>query len=217
MSLTLGKIHYWLYDKIHVSISLEALLATKSTEAFGDLAEELYDTACEMYGPPLADQQPLEEIIDHQHIHNWLQHQIALTEIRLATFIKDLTDCMGISAIELINQTFYTHGVTCGQAALKQTSQITPEIIYNTMQNYYINGMPCDSGDVITESKPTSFSWVNTHEHQITNWKKSGISIAIMMQAYQSWFKGFVFGMNERAAFSTDATKTPPVYTIYTG
>lgn len=215
MSAFLGQIHFWLYRKIRLLLAREALLVKRSTDTFGELAEELYISACDMYGSPLSSDRPLEAIIDHQNIHGWLQSQIAHAEIREATFIKDLIDCLGADAVALINDTFYIHGLACGKEAQDQLlSEVTPEEVYKAMQDFYVNGMPCDGSDAVLVCTTTAFSWENTHINQRASWNKSGVSPSVMMVAYRRWFEGFADGIHRNINFSVNTNELEPVYTL---
>ena len=68
MSLFLGPVHFWLYDKI------------KNQEALTSSIAEHFDKGAE-YTKQLL---PLEEGIDEGNIHGWLQSQITDAETRYA-------------------------------------------------------------------------------------------------------------------------------------
>ena len=72
MSLFLGPVHFWLYDKIKNQEALTSLIA----EHFGKGAE---------YTKQLP---PLEEVIDEGNIHGWLQSQITDAETRYASLVS---------------------------------------------------------------------------------------------------------------------------------
>lgn len=72
MSLFLGKIHYWLFGKIQwfEGLEQEVLEFAKSKNLpVEEWTKEVYGK----YGYPTEDR-PLEEIIDTENIHGWLQN-----------------------------------------------------------------------------------------------------------------------------------------------
>lgn len=213
MSAFLGPIHFWLYKKIRLVIEREALLVAIAHEKVDDLAEELYDTALALYGAPIPEEEKLEAIIDHTQIHGWLQRQIEIAEVREASFIKDLIDTVPEEGMEALLTAFYTQGKGCGEEAKLQLEEDNAPALYKIMQNYYLNGMPCDAGDTIMENSLHCFSWEGSHGNQLSNWKKAGIDLSIMTKAYQEWFKGFIEGCSSHYSFKHIPASTP-IYQI---
>ena len=194
MSAFLGQIHYWLYKKIQLVCAREKLIETEAEKRVGDLASELHFTALDMYGEPIPADRNLQMIIDHSNIHGWLQHQIEVATVREGTFIKDLTDCGGEDAVEAVLNAFVIQGAACGVEAAKQLEgqDVTPHAVYKVMQDYYLNGMPCDAGDTIVQDDEQGYAWLGSYDNQRANWAKAGVSQVIMMAAYQAWFDAFV-------------------------
>ena len=213
MSAFLGHIHFWLYNKIQRNILREIELVKAIDESFDGLGTELYEAPLSMYGDPIPNDKDLADIIDHNNIHGWLQEQIARGEIREATFIKDVNDTLGDDGNKLIFKTFYEHGLAAGKEAKESLPDISAPSIYKTMQNYYLNGMPCDGGDVILTTEDNLILWEGTHKNQLMNWKKSGAPTSLLTTCYQHWFKGFVDGIGETFTFQVEEGN-PPQYSI---
>ena len=72
MSVFLGRIHYWLFNKIKLVQERQQLLFSRAEAMCGSLAEELEAQVRQTYGEPLPDKD-LAELIDHSNIHGWLQ------------------------------------------------------------------------------------------------------------------------------------------------
>lgn len=194
MSAFLGHIHFWLYKKIQLINEREQLILKEAEKSLDDLATELHDTAVSMYGEPIPADRNLQMIIDHSNIHGWLQNQIEVTSVREATFIKDLLDCGGDMATDAILTAFVTQGTACGTLAKEKLgdAQHTPQEVYQAMQDYYLNGMPCDGGNTIISESDSEYIWAGTHQNQREHWKKAGVSEVFMAAAYQAWFRAFV-------------------------
>jgi len=214
MSAFLGKIHFWLYKKIRLVIAREQLVLENATATLDDLAEELHETAISTYGAPLDENIALEDVIDHGNIHGWLNNQIEVSTVREASFIKDLVDCGGDEGIKAVLNAFAEQGFACGMVARDELPELSPEMIYNVMQNYYLNGMPCDGGDTIVKSDENTHAWEGTHANQKVNWTKAGVDQKLMTKAYQEWFRGFVTAISESAYEFTVSNDTTPIYTI---
>ena len=90
MSLFLGKIHYWLFNKIVWFENLEEKII-ELAKLEGLETENLRKEIEKKYGEKLPNK-PLEELIDTSNIHNWLQSQIHSAEKRNAAWTKLLIE-----------------------------------------------------------------------------------------------------------------------------
>lgn len=214
MSDFLGHIHYWLYHKIRRVAEREQMIYAKAEETCGTTAEELRAQVWQMYGEPLPDVD-LAEIIDQSNIHGWLQRQINLAETREAAFIKELLDTCGENGRDMVEQAYTEHGAHCGEHAREQ-SQYQPDTaagIYKALQDYYLNGMPCDQSDMVVENLSDKVIWEGSACLQEANWKRTGVDAKIMKGFYQKWLNGFVTGLNPAFSFvqTADTVKGDPV------
>lgn len=195
MSAFIGPIHYWLYGKIKLVNQRQEYLRKKVCEMCGATADELWDQVTQSYGEPLPDLD-LAELIAHDNIHGWLQRQINLAEIREAAFIKELTDACGGAAEDLIGRAFSEHGKQIGRAA-KQTGRYdleSEEGILKALNDYYLNGMPCDAGDCV----------ISLHQ---PNWRRAGVDESAMRGYYELWLKGFVQAANSKFLYALDGER----------
>jgi len=197
MSAFLGHIHHWLYHKIGRVVEREQLIYQKAEEMCGSTAEELQAQVWQIYGAPQPDMQ-LEELIDHNNIHGWLQRQITITETREAAFIKELTDACGDAARSIVEDAYAEHGTLCGTHAKAQGKYDaeTASGIYGALNDYVLNGMPCDQGDVVTINEADKVIWEGEACLQERNWAKAGIDKNLMKGLYEKWFAGFVTALN---------------------
>ncbi|MDR3563699.1 MAG: hypothetical protein P4N59_20010 [Negativicutes bacterium] len=197
MSAFIGPIHYWLYGKIRLVSQREDAIYTNAAEMCGSTAEELRELVWQTYGAPLPDGD-LGELLDHDNIHGWLQRQINIAESREAAFIKELLDTCGGAASDLIEKTFAGHGTETGQTAKAQGKYdaATAPGIYKALNDFYLNGMPCDQADSVITSQPDSLIWETGACLQAPNWKRVGMDEADMTSFYQTWLKAFVAGIN---------------------
>ena len=79
MSLFLGPIHHWLYRKIRLQEELITTLAEREGARSGDSGK--YETYVNR------ELRPLEELIDTDNIHGWLQARIHDAEGRYAALV----------------------------------------------------------------------------------------------------------------------------------
>lgn len=201
MSLILGNIHYWLYKKIELVAQREALLYQNTKSDYNDFAEEIYGDTVALFGERSTFQSPLEAVIDRENIHSWLQREIEKVEVHEANFCKDLADILGDEGKRLIFSTFQEHGQQCGKSVRDLDRQITAISIYELLQDFYLNGMPCEGGNRILSRSEDAVVWEGTHPYQVKNWQKAGVDFLLMQKAYQRWFEGFVGAISEQFAF----------------
>ena len=196
MSAFLGHIHYWLYKKIQLLVERENLILEKTRRVVDDLADELHEISIDTYGAPIDAATPLEDIIDHNNIHGWLSGQINVASVREAAFIKDMLDTNSgddaVLVVAAILDAFAVQGKACGTVAKESLEDISAPSIYNALQNFYVNGMPCDGGDQIIEDNAHTFTWVGDHKLQSPYWRTAGVDPQFMQLAYQTWFEAFV-------------------------
>jgi hypothetical protein len=212
MSAFVGQIHYWLFHKIRRVIDREQMLYEKAAAQCGSVAEELRAQVWQSYGEPLPEAD-LAELIDQTNIHGWLQKQINIAETREAAFIKELIDACG--GQKLVVEVFTEHGADCGRAAREQGKYDNSRAdgIYKALNDFFLNGMPCDQADMLIVNSPEKVVWEGTVCLQEANWKRAGISPKIMKELYQAWLAGFAKAMNPNCTYrqASDTIQGDPV------
>lgn len=197
MSAFLAPIHFWLYGKIRRVVEREGMIYEQAAEVCGATAEEIRATVWQSYGEPLPDV-ALDELIDQGNIHGWLQRQINIAETREAAFINELTNTCGQTAEDLVTAVFAEHGKQCGEHARgKGVYNLEgADGIYKALNDYFLNGMPCDQVQMVTENTPDRLVWEASRCLKEGNWLKAGIAPAAMRRLYQTWLGAFVTAAN---------------------
>ena len=203
MSAFLGHIHYWLYRKIQLLVERENLILEKTSKVVDDLAEELHSISVDTYGEPINPSIPLENIIDHGNIHGWLANQINIASVREAVHV-----------VTAILDAFAVQGQACGVVAQDNLEEHTAPAIYNALQNFYVNGMPCDGGDQVVSESPEEFTWVGDHRLQAGYWRTAGVDPKFMALAYQTWFEAFVKAIDPAFELVTTEENGTRLYSI---
>ncbi|WP_110953901.1 hypothetical protein [Anaerosinus massiliensis] len=195
MSEALAQIHHWLFKKIKIVASRENLLFRNFSQA-EDTVESVREMANQSIGNVAFDQ-ALEDMIDHQNIHQWLQRQINLVETREAYIIKEFLAQMGDGARKIIEETFEKDGYSYGQEAVTFSKNVsTAPQLYQTVNDYYLNGMPCDVGDMMKEISPNHVVWENDCWPQEKNWQRAGGDQTFLENLYLIWLQAFIKGAN---------------------
>lgn len=155
MSAFLGQIHFWLYNKIGKQ---EAL--TKAIADYG--LRNCRITGAEKYTKVLP---PLETVIDEGNIHGWLQAQIADAETRYAELVSVLIshDRKHFDALCSVAFNFgKEHTVKAADAPG----------VYKAFEDFFVNGMPCDRVNAVTENSPERVAWEMTKDIHAQYWNE---------------------------------------------
>lgn len=153
MSAFLGPIHFWLYNK-----NGNQELLTKEIAAYTASNGWILDT--DSYTKTLP---PLETVIDEGNIHGWLQAQITDAETRYASLVtkslseeeKRLEDLCAVA--ERFGK---EHALKAG----------TAEEVYKAFEDFFVNGMPCDRVNTVTENSAEKLSWEMTQDIHAPYW-----------------------------------------------
>lgn len=186
MSAFLGKIHYWLYDKIKLHEKLIENV-TALAERNGYNCEALLSESYLKYGFPVTGL--LENEVDHRNIHGWLQQKIISVESRLAYVItkllknnvvkkKDVADIFYKNAVNIMKELGINEG--------------TPQDFFNLTFDYMLEGMPCDRVNEVTESSETTIVWETTKDLHKDYWEEAQGDINDFYYFRDSWINGFL-------------------------
>lgn len=197
MSAFLAPIHYWLFNKIQRVEKREQRLFDLASDMCGSTAEELREQVWQSYGEPLPEKD-LSEMIDQRNIHGWLQKQINIVETREAVFVKELSGVCSDAGMQTAEKAFTEDGVACGSdaKAAGRYDLNSANGIYQAMNDYFLNGMPCDQADMLVENTTDKVIWQSGACLQEKNWTRAGIDAKIMTELYQAWFTAFVNAAN---------------------
>lgn len=183
MSAFLGPIHYWLYNKIQNQLDL--------VESISELAEEKWGISLkaklqEQYG--LAERGPLEQVIENDNIHGWLQQQVSGAEYRLALCVTEILK-EDTERLEVLKQVFRDAGKERG-TALGQELNVAE--IYKGISDSWLDGMPCDHAYSVVEQTEDSITFKrNTCVHE-PYWKAVDGSISDYYALRRAWLEGFL-------------------------
>ncbi len=195
MSAFLGKIHYWLYNKIlwHEGI-LEEILRFAAAKNIP--VDEIKSSIYHKFGAP--DLRSLEEVIDHANIHGWLQSRIQSVEYRIASVIVELTHNYDIKIEELM-QVYEANAKRA--AALVDASSATPKELFTHVFDFMLLGMPCDHVNEAVLDSEEGFSWriaICLHKDY---WDALGADVDDYYQLQDAWIASFVHTANPNYSF----------------
>lgn len=199
MSLYLGKIHYWLFNKILWFQEIEEAIISKLEidEVNVEACIQEINTA---YGERLPNL-PLDEMIDTSNIHGWLQDKINISEGRVAAWSKILLS-QNEGKIKLDN-IFISQGMKAGEEVNKNGKTLnTAAEIYNSLNDYILDGMPCDRVDEIIDSNDLKIHWRKRICVHREIWETAGVDVRVFYELRDLWMKAFVTEVNSNFHFT---------------
>jgi len=186
MSAFLGKIHYWLYNKILLHESLIRSIAALA-EQKGYQTEKLMIDSYGKYGVPVTG--ALEDYINLSNIHGWLQERIFSVEKRLAFIITKLLE-EGIVKEDEITLVFRKSGSETGK--MLDVQEYKPQELYTLIFDNMLEGMPCDNVNQILENTEDGIAWSAARCLHKIHWEEAGGNVDNFYSFRDSWIDGFL-------------------------
>ncbi|MFL0247144.1 hypothetical protein [Candidatus Clostridium stratigraminis] len=200
MSKFLAPIHTWIFNKIKFYENLEANLVEAYTKQYGEEVSSLYNELIEKYGHPL-EENPIEELIDVSNIHGWLQNKITIAETRQAALLTKLIDKYGEEVKNIALKLYAQQGSKCGKESKDKHSVTNASIIYKALNDYILEGMPCDRVNNITESTEDKIEWVNEMCLHKGYWDAVDGDVNLFYELRDAWIKSFVENINDNFSY----------------
>ena len=193
MSLFLGKIHYWLFNKVLWFEGLEGKIIELAKNE-GLNVDKLEVEINLKYGEKLPDKK-LEDMIDTSNIHGWLQGKIHSAEGRMAAWTNIILS-NNKDAILDMKKIYAEQGINAANEAKVKLNNITAENIFNSMNDYILDGMPCDRVNEIISSNEEIIQWKRRICVHKEIWENEGISVDVFYNLRNEWINAFVVEIN---------------------
>ena len=199
MSLFLGKIHYWLFNKIVWFEELEEEiigLAKNEGLDIDTLSKEINNK----YGERLP-KLPLEDMIDTSNIHGWLQDKIHSAEYRLATWtVKILEKENGKEKLEDL---YINQGLKAANEIIQSGRELNNAAdIYNAVNDYILDGMPCDRVNEVLLQEENKVVWKRRLCVHKNLWDAVGGDVNLFYSLRDLWISSFVNKVNSNYKYS---------------
>ncbi len=199
MSRFLAPIHTSLFNKIKVTEDLEMNLINSFREIYGEKVTVIVNDINDKYGNPLEDA-PLEDLIDSDNIHGWLQNKIAAAETRQSELLGDLINKFGEKAEKIAFNVFENQANKLAKQSKNIYETATAPDIYEALNVYILEGMPCDNVNNITIKDVDVLEWQNIKCLHKAYWEIAGANVDTLYSLRFSWFKTFVQTINPQFA-----------------
>lgn len=136
MSKFLAPIHYAMYDKI--------LFLNDFVEHYIEIAKENNIELKELENMDVIENAPLEEIIDEENIHIWIQKRVDAVESRLAYVVSEMLNHDSELMIEVMKYAY--------RKGRNENFTSTAEDGFKLIISRFLDGMPCEGCLSIVET-----------------------------------------------------------------
>lgn len=201
MSAFLAPIHTWLFSKILLAEDLETNLKKVYIDKYKGNAIDIAQKSL-AYGSPIDTTKNVEDIIDVSNIHGWLQDKIGKVETRMAFIITEMINKYGKEAEVIANVCFHQQGKTVGETLRAKEMPGKPEEVFNAINNYLLEGMPCDRVTRIIKSEKDILEWETTSCIHKNYWEMVNGDVNIFYNFRHTWTKAFIESSNERYTYN---------------
>lgn len=199
MSLFLGKIHYWLFNKITWFENLEEDIISLAKEEGLDI-EVINNKIISKLGEKTPNL-PLEDIIDTSNIHGWLQERITSAESRVASWITIILEKN--SDISKLENLFIKQGKNAAKEVLsKEIKEFNAIDIFNSMNDYILDGMPCDRANEVLSQDENKVVWKRRICVHSEIWESFGGDVEVFYNLRDKWIDSFVSILNKEYKYN---------------
>lgn len=201
MSRFLAPIHTWLFNKIKLYEALEKDVIDKlNSNPNTGILETIGDIKNRYPGP--LDERPIEEVIDATNIHGWLQNRIKIAETRHAYLITRVLEKYEDEAFNLIKEAYIAQGKSSGADAAEKYEVSTPNDLFQALNNYILEGMPCDTANSIMRNDSDIIEWRTVTDLHKDYWETVGGDAANFYELRRNWIEAFVSAANPEFKYS---------------
>ena len=95
-----------------------------------------------------------------------------------------------------LKKIYTEQGVNAAREAKVKSSNVTAEDIFNSMNDYILDGMPCDRVNEVVSSNNEVVEWKKRVCVHKEIWENEGISVDVFYDLRSEWIKAFVSEMN---------------------
>lgn len=201
MSRFLGPIHHWLFHKIKLYEQLEAQIVSNFEKEYGQEILSMFSEFSNDIGNPM-ENKPLEDLIDTNNIHGWLQNKIIIAETRQAALITKAIAQYGEKALSIVKEAYKNQAIESGKDAQANSEVSSAPQIYKALNNYILDGMPCDNVNNITVNEPERLEWKVLDCLHKGYWEKVDGDTNLLYELRKIWISNFVSNANPEFKYS---------------
>lgn len=201
MSAFLAPIHTWLFNKIVLAEELEKNVQKAYIDKYNGIAKDVVEKSL-VYGSPIDTTKSIEDIIDTSNIHGWLQDKITKVETRTAYIVTEMVKKYAKEAESIAKECFAEQGKSVGETSKAKGMPKAPEELFNALNNYLLEGMPCDRVTRIIKSEINIFEWETTSCIHKGYWEMISGDVNVFYNLRHTWTKAFIESSNDEFTYN---------------
>jgi len=120
----------------------------------------------------------------------------------------------GSDALKTAEDIFYNNGIKQGQMAKEKENPQNAKDIFSTLNNYILEGMPCDRVQKLIQADEHIVRWINTSCVHRGNFERASADINLFYKLRFLYLKGFVSSANEGYKFFETNNEDDYIYNI---
>jgi hypothetical protein len=134
--------------------------------------------------------------------HGWLQERIRRTELRQAALITAILSEDSNHKAELI-EIFKKQGEAAAQEYNARPD--TPEGMYTAVNDFILEGMPCDRASEMVSNNPNEIIWKTSTSIHEPYWLQVGGDGRNFFELREAWLASFVEALNPEFRYDKTA------------
>ena len=137
---------------------------------------------------------------------------IKTTESRFSKLLGDSINELGYDTVQAI---FTETGRMDGSLAKSNHQSI--EDIYRKLNDFILDGMPCDTVNNIMENTPDLFRWKTPDKLHKPYWDANQLDVAVYYQLKKEYINAFIRAFDENLSYDYTETEGMMIHTITGG
>ncbi|GAA0864656.1 hypothetical protein [Paraclostridium tenue] len=214
MSKFLAPIHTWLFNKIMLAQDLEQDIIKLHIDKYKDEAKAVKEESIKLYGDYIP-KKPLEDLIDTNNIHGWLQEKIKEVESRSSYIITKYYEIFKDESKEITQSAYVNQAKKCAKSENNKIN--SPEDVYISLNNYILSGMPCDRANSVTERNENYIVYEQEGCIQKANYELGKANLDYMSQLRDLWIKTFIENLEIKYLYEKQINGKITINTIRKG
>jgi hypothetical protein len=183
MAEKFAEIHIWMFNKIKLQNQFSDEIIKKLPDE--PQASSIKTQVEELFPFPNGN---LEEIIDHENIHQWLETHLILTDRKLAWTVKKVKD--NPLFFPDLEDFFFELGRK--HRDVLQPAWLKPSYVYRTLTDALTEGMPCDKANQVVSHDENHLVWEVTNCMHTKSWQSENADVEDFYKLRDSWIRGLL-------------------------
>ncbi|WP_312651162.1 hypothetical protein [Proteiniclasticum sp.] len=182
MKEKIAPIHFMQHNRIRIQENLERYLIDMFS------LQDLDRENTEHYGERTSEE-ALENQIDHDNIHGWLESHVIGNEKRLAALAGKIIET---SDEETLILAYAEYGRRVGESLKGEIHFSNGQELYGYLNALLLDGMPCDKINVLAETDENHLVWHNVRDIHGRYFEELGLQGNLFYILRQSFMTGFL-------------------------